>query len=146
MGHVGKWHIGRARGPEYYAMDGEHLPGALNPVHHPSYEAWLDAKGYPRFAVKDAVFGSATNGTGRGHLIAGRLQQPPEATVEAYLADKTLELLDRYTDAWHTDGKPFMLSCHWFGPHLPYLIPDEYYDMYDPASVPLGLHVRNLRR
>ncbi|MCX4790505.1 MULTISPECIES: sulfatase-like hydrolase/transferase [unclassified Streptomyces] len=47
MGHVGKWHIGRARGPEYYAMDGEHLPGALNPVHHPSYEAWLDTKGYP---------------------------------------------------------------------------------------------------
>ncbi|WP_326791514.1 sulfatase-like hydrolase/transferase [Streptomyces sp. NBC_00841] len=137
MGHVGKWHIGRTRGPEYYSMDGEHLPGALNPVHHPSYEAWLEAKGYPRFAVKDAVFGSAKNGTGRGHLIAGRLQQPPEATIEAYLADKTLELLDRYADDWHTDGKPFMLSCHWFGPHLPYLIPDEYYDMYDPASVPL---------
>lgn len=30
-----------------------------------------------------------------------------------------------------------MLSCHWFGPHLPYLVPDAYYDLYDPDSVPL---------
>ncbi|WP_405901762.1 sulfatase-like hydrolase/transferase [Streptomyces sp. NBC_00727] len=137
VGHVGKWHIGRERGPEFYGLDGEHLPGALNPVHHPSYEKWLDENGFPPFAVREAVFGTAANGTGRGHLIAGRLQQPAEATVEAYLTDRTLALLDRYAAGWKATGKPFMLSCHWYGPHLPYLIPDAYYDLYDPDDVPL---------
>ncbi|WP_328335710.1 MULTISPECIES: sulfatase-like hydrolase/transferase [unclassified Streptomyces] len=137
VGHAGKWHIGRERGPEFYGMDGEHLPGALNPVHHPSYEKWLEDNGFPPFAVSDPVFGEAANGTGRGHLIAGRLQQPPEATIEAFLTDRTLGLLDRYAADWKATGRPFMLSCHWYGPHLPYLIPDHYYDMYDPDDVPL---------
>ncbi|MYS79605.1 sulfatase-like hydrolase/transferase [Embleya scabrispora] len=137
MGHVGKWHIGRNCGPEHHGIDGEHLTGALNPVHHPSYLSWLEKNGYPGFSVKDPIFGKAENGTGRGHLIAGRLQQPAEATMEAFLTDRTLELLDRYAAGNREDGRPFMLSCHWFGPHLPYLIPDEYYDMYDPDSVPL---------
>ncbi|MCX4728756.1 sulfatase-like hydrolase/transferase [Streptomyces sp. NPDC090052] len=137
VGHAGKWHIGRERGPEFYGMDGEHLPGALNPVHHPSYEKWLEDNGFPPFAVTEPVFGAAANGTGRGHLIAGRLQQPPEATIEAFLTDRTLGLLDRYAADWKATGRPFMLSCHWYGPHLPYLIPDHYYDMYDPDDVPL---------
>ncbi|MGW0066445.1 sulfatase-like hydrolase/transferase [Streptosporangium sandarakinum] len=137
MGHVGKWHIGRNRGPEFYAMDGEHLPGALNPFHHPSYERWLKENGHPPFAVREAVFGKAPNDSGRGHLIAGRLQQPVEATVETFLTDRTIELLERYARDFRDGGKPFMLSCHWYGPHLPYLIPDHYYDMYDPSLVPL---------
>ncbi|MES9604047.1 sulfatase-like hydrolase/transferase [Actinomadura sp. NPDC000929] len=133
VGHVGKWHIGRERGPEYYGMDGEHLPGALNPFHHPSYQAWLKDNGHPPFKVRDAVFGKAPNDSGRGHLIAGRLEQPAEATVERFLADRTIELIDRYAD----DGRPFALTCSWYGPHLPYLLPDAYYDLYDPADVPL---------
>lgn len=137
VGHVGKWHIGRERGPEFYGLDGEHLPGALNPVHHPSYEKWLEENGFPPFSVSEPVFGTAANGTGRGHLIAGRLQQPAEATIEAFLTDRTLGLLDRYAAEWKVNATPFMLSCHWYGPHLPYLIPDSYYDLYDPDDVPL---------
>ncbi|WP_181789786.1 sulfatase-like hydrolase/transferase [Streptomyces phytophilus] len=137
VGHVGKWHIGRERGPEYYGLDGEHLPGALNPFHHPSYEKWLAEHRFPPFAVADPVFGTAANGTGRGHLLAGRLRQPAHATVEAFLTERTLGLLERYAAERQSDGAPFMLSCHWYGPHLPYLIPDEYYDLYDPADVPL---------
>lgn len=133
VGHVGKWHIGRERGPEYYGMDGEHLPGALNPFHHPSYRRWLGENGHPPFKVRDAVFGKAPNDSGRGHLIAGRLEQPVEATVEAFLADRTIDLLDRYA----AEGGRFALTCSWFGPHLPYLLPDAYYDLYDPADVPL---------
>ncbi|MEU9709774.1 sulfatase-like hydrolase/transferase [Streptomyces sp. NPDC047967] len=136
-GHVGKWHIGRENGPEHHGLDGEHLPGALNPVHHPSYERWLRERSLPPFAVSDPVFGTAPNGTGRGHLIAGRLRQPAEATFEAFLADRTVALLEEYAAEWHRTGRPFMLSCHWFGPHLPYLVPDAYYDLYDPDTVPL---------
>lgn len=137
VGHVGKWHVGREHGPEHYGLDGEHLPGALNPVRHPSYQRWLRDRGLPPFSVAEPVFGTAANGTGRGHLLAGRLRQPPEATVEAFLTERTLALLDRYAAGRKANGQPFMLSCHWFGPHLPYLVPDHYYDLYDPDSVPL---------
>ncbi|ROO85775.1 arylsulfatase A-like enzyme [Actinocorallia herbida] len=136
-GHVGKWHIGRERGPEFYAMDGEHLPGALNPFHHPSYERWLKEHGHPPFEVRDPVYGRAANASGRGHLIAGRLAQPAEATVEAFLTDQALALLERYAEDFHSGARRFMLSCHWYGPHLPYLIPDAYYDLHDPDEVEL---------
>lgn len=137
LGHAGKWHIGRHRGPGHFGMDGEHLPGALNPVHHASYEEWLTERGLPKFSVRDPVFGVAANGTGRGHLMAGRLNQPAEATLEAYLADRALDLLATYARDWKESGRPFMLSCHWYGPHLPYLIPDEHFDRYDPDQVRL---------
>lgn len=137
VGHVGKWHIGRDRGPEYYGMDGEHLPGALNPFGHATYVRWLEDKGFPAFAVTDGVFGAAHNDSGRGHLLAGRLQQPFEATMEAFITEQALTLLRGYAAEYKLTGKPFVLTASWFGPHLPYLIPDEFYDMYDPALVEL---------
>ena len=42
-------------------------------------------------------------------------------------------MLRRYAE----EGKPFFLACQWFGPHLPYYLPDAYYDLYDPADVTL---------
>ncbi|MFC5502982.1 sulfatase-like hydrolase/transferase [Lysinimonas soli] len=137
VGHVGKWHIGRHKGPEDYGMDGEHLAGALNPFHHDSYLRWLGDRGYPPFAVKEPIFGTSFNDSGRGHLLAGRLQQPFEATMESFITDSALTLLERYGRDYRAEGTPFMLTCSWFGPHLPYLIPDEFYDMYDPDLVEL---------
>lgn len=137
VGHAGKWHIGRERGPGHYGIDGEHLPGALNPFSHASYVRWLDENGYPPVKVIDGVFGTAANGSGRGHLIAGRLQQPLEATVEAFILGQAEKMLDRYAQEWKEQGTPFMLTASWFGPHLPYLIPNEFFDMYDPDLVEL---------
>lgn len=137
VGHVGKWHIGRDRGPQHYGIDGEHFEGALNPFHLPSYTAWLAEHGYPQFSVSDPVFGVAENGTGRGHLLAGRLNQPAEATMERFITDRARTLLRTYAQRGQQAGAPFWLTSSWFGPHLPYLIPSEYYDMYDPADVQL---------
>ncbi|HTM78745.1 MAG TPA: sulfatase-like hydrolase/transferase [Devosia sp.] len=137
VGHSGKWHVGRDRGPEHYAIEGEHMPGALNPFDFAPYLAWLQQKGLPAFGTREAMFSTAHNGTGRGHLFAARLTQPFEGTIENYIADRALALLDRYAGEFKASGKPFVLTASWFGPHLPYLIPDEYYDMYDPADVQL---------
>ncbi len=137
VGYSGKWHVGRDLGPDHYGMEGEHMPGALNPFDYPPYAAWLDKHGLPPFGTRDAVFSAAPNRSGRGHLFAARLTQPFEATVENYIADRALGLLDHYVAEYRDAGKPFMLTASWFGPHLPYLIPDRYYDMYDPADVEL---------
>jgi arylsulfatase A-like enzyme len=135
VGHVGKWHVGRHRGPDWYGHDAEHIPGALNNTSHPSYLAWLTEHGFPQPKVHDAIRGTLPDGS-PGHLIAGRLDQPVEATFEQFITDRAVHKLRNYT-ADASAGNPFYLAVHYFGPHLPYLLPDKYYDMYDPADVVL---------
>ncbi|MPV38154.1 sulfatase-like hydrolase/transferase [Georgenia subflava] len=130
-GHVGKWHVGRRLGPDHYGFDGEHIPGALNDYTYPGYLAWLDEHGHPPVDVHDQIRTTLPDGS-RGHLLAGRLAQPTEATFEAYLADLAIEKIRSYADAG-----PFFLTCNFFGPHLPYLLPSEWFDLFDPADVPL---------
>ncbi|WP_051389125.1 sulfatase-like hydrolase/transferase [Arthrobacter sp. 35W] len=138
LGHVGKWHVGRHRGPDFYGFEGEHLAGALNVFDHPDYTAWLAENGFPEFSISEPIYTTRGDGS-QGHLIAGVTDQPTEASFEAYLADSTIAKLREFAaDGGGTaDGQPFFLSCHIFGPHLPYLIPRKWYDLVDPAVVEL---------
>lgn len=136
VGLIGKWHVGLHRGPEDYGFEGLHYPGWGNPVHHPDYEAYLAERGLPPFKLKTEVRGAFPNGRA-GNPLAGILDQPVEATFEYYLAERTIERLQSYAKGYHTAGTPFYLACHWFGPHLPYLVPEAYYHRYDPSTIPL---------
>src|SRR5690625_6705588 len=51
------------------------------------------------------------------------LEQPAEATFEHFLTDRTIEQLERYATDFHGTGRPFFMATHFFGPHLPYLLP-----------------------
>lgn len=130
VGHVGKWHVGEAQGPNSFGFDGVDIPGAINPVLHPAYQSYLQSHDLPPVRITDRVHGTLPGGR-RGHLIAARLQQPVEATFEHFLADEAIAMLRRYAEA----DQPFSLDLHFFGPHLPYLIPDEYFDLIDPMNV-----------
>ncbi|GAB3473711.1 sulfatase-like hydrolase/transferase [Nocardiopsis coralliicola] len=132
LGLIGKFHGGTHRTAASFGFDGPDLPGWHNPVDHPDYRAYLEERGLEPYAIAEPVRGTTPNGN-PGNLLAARLQQPEEATFEAYLATRAIELLERYA----ADGRPFFLATHFFGPHLPYLVPDEYYDLYDPALVEL---------
>ncbi|WP_392839486.1 sulfatase-like hydrolase/transferase [Streptomyces sp. LN500] len=132
LGLVGKWHVGTHRNAACYGFDGPDLPGWHNPVDHPDYLAYLEERGLPPYRITDLVRGTTPNGN-PGNLLAARLQQPVEATFEHYLATRAIEQLDKYA----ADGRPFYLATHFFGPHLPYLLPDAYYDLYDPDLVEL---------
>lgn len=135
LGHVGKWHVGRTRGPEHYGFEGRHLPGALNLFDDAGYTQWLRDNDSPDFKVSEPLYTTRADGS-QGHLIAGITEQPTEATFEAYLADLTIEKLRDFART-REEGQPFFLSCHIFGPHLPYLIPREWYDLVDPDAVEL---------
>ncbi|GJF31313.1 arylsulfatase [Kitasatospora sp. NE20-6] len=132
LGLIGKWHGGTERNAASYGFDGPDLPGWHNPVDHPDYLAYLAERGLPPYRISDAVRGTSPNGN-PGNLLAARLHQPAEATFEHYLATRAIEQLEQYAE----DGRPFFLATHFFGPHLPYLLPDAYYDLYDPALVEL---------
>jgi arylsulfatase A-like enzyme len=135
-GLVGKWHAGTQREPSDYGLDGVHTPGWHNPVDHPDYLAYLEERGLPPYRISDRVRGTLPNG-GPGNLLAARLHQPVEATFERYLADRAIELLRRYANDVHEHDTPFYLGLHFFGPHLPYIVPDEYFDLVDPELVEL---------
>jgi arylsulfatase A-like enzyme len=133
VGLIGKWHVGTRRTPNDYGFDGPHLPGWHNPVDHPEYRAYLSERGLPPYSINDEIRGTFPNGT-PGNLLAARLQQPVEATFEYFLAERAIETLRRYAAE---PGRPFFLATHFFGPHLPYIVPSEYFDMYDPDDVTL---------
>lgn len=132
LGLIGKWHGGTHRNAASYGFDGPDLPGWHNPVDHPDYLAYLEERGLPPYRISGHVRGTTPNGN-PGNLLAARLHQPVEATFEYYLATRAIEQLDQYA----ADGRPFFLATHFFGPHLPYLLPDAYFDRYDPDLVEL---------
>ncbi|HEY6738353.1 MAG TPA: sulfatase-like hydrolase/transferase [Actinopolymorphaceae bacterium] len=136
LGHVGKWHVGKERGPEDFGFEGIHYPGWGNTVQHPDYLDYLSDRGLPKFRLRTQVRGTFPNGE-PGNLLAGILDQPVEATFEYFLAERTIEKLREYAEDRGRTGRPFYLACHWFGPHLPYCVPEEYYNRYDPADVEL---------
>jgi arylsulfatase A-like enzyme len=140
VGMLGKWHAGTERLAADYGFDGIPMAGWHNPVENEDYLRYLEEHGYPPYAITDRIRGSLPNG-GPGNLLAARLQQPEEATFEHYLATRTIELMRRYAEDRSTKQQPFFLALHYFGPHLPYIVPDEYFDMIDPALVELPASV-----
>lgn len=138
LGLLGKWHGGVRRTAESYGFAGPDLFGWHNPVDHPDYLDYLRERGLPPYEISDKIRGTAPNGR-EGNLLAARLHQPVEATFEHYLASRTIEMLERFAE--DNRSRPFFLATHFFGPHLPYVIPDEYFDMYDPELIELPASV-----
>jgi len=129
-GVVGKWHLGLERGPEDYGFEGTHFPGWDGPKRHPEYEAYLEEHQLPRWSVRDEIHGTFPNGK-PSIAIGGIYEGPVEGTYPYFLAELTIQRLREYVQ----DGRPFFLRTDFFGPHLPYFVPQEYADMYDPTLV-----------
>lgn len=140
VGLAGKWHVGRRRSPEDFGFDGTHYPGWHNPVYHPKYVGWLAGRGLEAPEIQDPVRGTFPNGQ-PGNLLAGRLDIQAEATFEAFLADETISWLEGYAADYRERDKPFFMATHFFGPHLPYVLPREYLEMYSPDLVTLPASV-----
>jgi len=133
-GVVGKWHLGLHKGPEEYGFEGTHYPGWDAPKQHPAYEAYLEERGLPRWSVRDEVRGVFPNGQ-PSIAIGGIYEGPVEGTYPYYLAERTIQRLGEYARGYHDRGQPFFLRTDFFGPHLPYYLPQAYADLYDPALV-----------
>lgn len=136
VGLVGKFHVGEHHPPSDFGMDDDSFVGAINPVADARYTDWLAANGHPQVSVTDSVRGRLP-GDRPGHVIAARLQQPVEATFERFLTELATNRLRTYAEDWDRDRKPFCLHMHYFGPHLPYFIPDEFFDLIDAADIDL---------
>lgn len=124
--HIGKWHVGTTIGPADCGLEGVHHKGYGFPNQHPDYLEYLDEKGFPPFQTSRELFGAFPSGENAG-ILSACLDQPPEATIPAYLANRTISAIHKAQAA----GIPFCIRIDFWGPHEPYLIPEPYYSMYD---------------
>lgn len=130
VGLDGKWHAGKQ--PADFGFDGEHYAGFMHPLHHEDYEAYLDEHGFERY-TEDVVEPYPSEES--EYVIGGIDTRPTEASFTSFIAEQAIERIESYAaDAPET---PFYIGTHFFGPHRPYFIPEEYFEMYDPDDVHL---------
>lgn len=63
--------------------------------------------------------------------VIGRSVRKPEYQYESLLAEHCVSLLKRH------QKEPFAITYSVSPPHAPWIAPSPYYDMYDPAKIPL---------
>ena len=63
---------------------------------------------------------------------AGELDGPVESTVAEFVTENTLGLIDQFA----ADSDPFFIWHNFWGPHEPYYVPSEYFDLYRDVPIP----------
>jgi arylsulfatase A-like enzyme len=128
--YVGKWHVGRTRGPASFGFD--YLGGSDE--HHDDlderyrrYRESLDADTDDERLTDTVSVEVGDEET----VVSGTTSLPPEATRTYFLAELTVEAIRRQTSA---DG-PFFHRTDFVGPHHPYVVPEPYASMYDPDDI-----------
>ncbi|KLU07437.1 Choline-sulfatase [Rhodopirellula islandica] len=77
-------------------------------------------------------------------LPRGAAYESPEAKDEDYadgrVAAETIQRLQAAKQRRQTEGTPFFIAAGFARPHLPFSAPQKYWDLYDPASLPMPEH------
>ncbi|GAA5508703.1 sulfatase [Novipirellula caenicola] len=89
-------------------------------------------------ATLQAKYGEGIRGCGLVHGPAYECADvPDQAYRDGYNTDLAIATLREMVD----DGeKPFFLGLGFFKPHLEFIAPKRYWDLYDPADIPLATH------
>jgi arylsulfatase A-like enzyme len=66
---------------------------------------------------------------------AWRTRIPEELYPTRYIAEEAAKYLEHHQAS--ADGRPFFLTCSFPDPHHPFTPPGKYWDMYDPADIPI---------
>ncbi|MEM4780210.1 MAG: sulfatase-like hydrolase/transferase [Halalkalicoccus sp.] len=124
--YVGKWHVGRDQGPgdfgfEYHGGADRHHDEALAG----DFEAYREDLGV-RVAEEDLGDRLYTD---TGTLVAATDPVSVEATRPYYIAQQAIDRLREGIE------EPFFLRADLYGPHHPYVVPEPYASMYDPAEI-----------
>jgi arylsulfatase A-like enzyme len=129
VGLAGKTHFGGH--PREYGFDGEFIEGYFYTPDHPDYEAYLEERGLPKMRADRLRDAFPEDGE---RFQSGAVDdRPPEASPTYYVAERAIEQIGEYVEG--DPGTPFYQSVHFYGPHNPYYLPEEYLTMYDPADI-----------
>ena len=129
--YTGKWHVGRDGVPEDVGF--RYLGGS--DTHHDDIdEAFRQYRAEMGLPLGDVEFDEAIYTAGDdGTLVAAKTPVPVEATRAYFLAERTIDALERH--ALERAGAPFFHRVDFYGPHHPYVVPEPYASMYDPDEI-----------
>ncbi len=60
-----------------------------------------------------------------------------EAYADGRVADETIRRLKAAQERRTKDGTPFFIAAGFARPHLPFCVPKKYWDLFDPAELPM---------
>jgi len=126
----GKWHVGTDLPPAACGFEGVFYPRYGYPAEHPHYLGYLDKLGC-RFALSGQVFARHRDGS-QGALLSATQEGPVEAGVPYYLAEQGIAAMRASAGR----GEPFFVRVDFWGPHVPYIIPEPYASMYRAEDMP----------
>ena len=129
--YLGKWHVSHNHTPGDFGF--RYFGGS--DYHHDNFdvafEHYRESRGI-RIAetdVEDRIY----TGTGEdGTLVAGTDPVPVEASRPYFLAERTINAVERWVDG---DSQPCFHRTDFLGPHHPYVVPEPYASMYDPGEI-----------
>lgn len=129
-GYTGKWHLGTGGSegvvPSQRGFVGQDIPGHGNGGHkHHKFKKYIKENGYEHNIVPKE---RRSQRIGRYGIEKGAL----EANMPYYLASHKISLINKFNQ----EVKPFFIWHNNWGPHEPYYVPQEYYDMYKDVKIP----------
>ncbi len=92
------------------------------------YALWMEAKG-----GKDCWRDWFAKPTGTQSRQYGAWNIPEDYHYNVWISERTNALMEAYVN----EGSPFFLWSSYFDPHPPYLLPEPWASMYDPADIEL---------
>ena len=117
----------------YYGFQEVHLTMMHADEAHGHYGRWLAAQD-PDIARRVGPEHAHDNGAITA-LQAWRTVVPEHLYSTHYIGERACEFLHRHHQARPT--QPFFLQISFNDPHHPFTPPGKYWDMYDPATIPL---------
>jgi len=124
------------------------VAGHLPDESEENYLTWIEAKGLGEVFARDwgAEWGHAPPGSIRegqprpcAPLSAQVSELPPDATMEAFTAQHTIEYIKRRA----ADGQPFFCWANFIRPHQPYTPPKKYMERFDTSKWGQGANVND---
>lgn len=117
----------------YYGFDEVHLTMSHADDVHGHYGRWREQ----RRPGAQALVGpeNALPQDGISALQAWRTALPEDLYSTTYVKEQAVGFLERHREG--AADQPFFLHCSFNDPHHPFTPPGKYWDMYDPAGIPL---------
>ncbi|ATW87400.1 arylsulfatase A-like enzyme [Halohasta litchfieldiae] len=129
--YLGKWHVSHNHTPGDFGF--RYFGGS--DYHHDNFdvafEHFRESQGIrvPEVDVEDKIYAGEGDDT---TLIAGTDPVPVEASRPYFLAERTINALERWVD---DDRQPCFHRTDFLGPHHPYVVPEPYASMYEPTEI-----------
>lgn len=122
VGQVGKWHMSSNDTILDYGID-DFIP-MIRKWHIQHTDSVIKAPLYVREPVAN------------GEVLSGIISAPLNEIREYQLINDAITLLEEYA----TENRPWHLRVEIEGPHVPWIVPEEYDNLMDPEKIPIPLN------